>query len=137
MEDLRVVEELHLLPELVVEPLRKILAAPLHQVPLVDGDDHAAAGLLGCPGNRRVLVGRALDGVNEEDGHVGLRDGALGDQHAHRLDIPPRATRPARRIPAVSRIRKVRFCHFRIESTVSRVVPGMALTIDALPSVSD
>ena len=43
---------------------------------------------------------------------------------------PDRATRPGRRIPAVSTILKFRRCHVSIASTVSRVVPGMSLTID-------
>ncbi len=42
---------------------------------------------------------------------------------------PARATRPGRRMPAVSRILNVRFCHLSTASTVSRVVPGMSLTI--------
>ena len=33
-------------------------------------------------------------------------------------------------MPAVSTIRKVRLCHFSTASTVSRVVPGMSLTIE-------
>ena len=41
---------------------------------------------------------------------------------------PPRATRPGRRIPAVSTIRKRRRCHASGESIASRVVPGMSLT---------
>ena len=131
VEDLRVVEELHLLAQLVVEPLREILAAPLHQVPLVGGDDDAAPGLLRLAGDRRVLVGRPLDRIDDEHGDVGLRDRAARDEDADSTPpARPRATRPARRIPAVSRIRNVRFCHLRIASTVSRVVPGMALTID-------
>ena len=43
---------------------------------------------------------------------------------------PLLATRPARLMPAVSTMRKVRWRHFRTASTVSRVVPGVSLTID-------
>ena len=88
VEDLRVVQELQLLAQLVVELLREVLPAPLHQVPLVGGDDHAAAGVLGLSGNRRVLVGGPFGGVHDQHGDVRLLDRAACDEDADHLDLP-------------------------------------------------
>ena len=73
----RVVQELQLAPQLLVELFRELRAAALHQVPFVGGDDDAAAGLLGFAGDRRILVGRSFGGVDHEDRDVGLFDRAL------------------------------------------------------------
>src|SRR5215203_7337986 len=42
VNDRRKIQKLQVEAQLVVERLRKILTLPLHQIPFVDGDDHAA-----------------------------------------------------------------------------------------------
>jgi serine/threonine-protein kinase len=87
VQDGGVLQELHLLAQLVVERLREIGAAPLHQVPLVGGDDDAAAGLLGLAGDRRVLIGGPFGRVDEQHRHVRLADGAPREDDAQRLEL--------------------------------------------------
>ena len=79
-----------------------------------------AAGLLGLAGDRRVLIGRAFDRVDDQHRHVRLLDRAPRDHHADALRAGPlRATRPGRRMPAVSTIRNVRLCH--LSTRIDRV----------------
>ena len=132
VQDRRVVQELHLLPQLVVELFREVLAAPLHQVPLVGGDDRRRSRP-SRPPRRSSRPGRSRPSTASmmRTATSACVDGAPGDEHADRLDLRrPRATRPARRMPAVSTMRNFRLCHLSMASTVSRVVPGMSLTID-------
>jgi hypothetical protein len=97
VQDRRVVEELQLLPQLVVELLREVRPAPLHQVPLVHRDDDPAPGLVGGPGDGGVLVGGPLGGIDEQHRDVRLVDRPLRQHDADRLDLAAarHAPRPA------------------------------------------
>ena len=59
VEDRRVVQELQLPPQLVVEFLVVVGAPAFHQVPFVRRDDDAAARFVRLAGNGAVLVGGA------------------------------------------------------------------------------
>ncbi len=88
VQDRRVVQKPHLAAQLVVELLRIVRPAPLHQVPLVGDDDDTRPGFLGFAGDRRVLVGRPLDRVDDEDGDVRLFDRPARDHDRDPLDLP-------------------------------------------------
>ena len=61
----RVVEELQLLVQLVVELLDELRAASLHQVPFVHRDDDPGARLVRLAGDRGVLIARAFDRIDD------------------------------------------------------------------------
>ncbi len=117
------------MPRLLVELLRVLRAAILHEIPLVRDDHDAAAGLVGLAADRRVLIGRAGARVDDERDDVRVADRLLRAGDADHLDRPPLATRPGRRMPAVSTMRNRRRCQMSGLSIASRVVPGMSLTI--------
>ena len=65
----------------------------------------------GFAGDRAFAIAGALDGIDDEHGDVGARHRALGEDDADRFDLPAAATRPGRRMPAVSTMRNCRLCH--------------------------
>ena len=52
----------------------------LHQIPLVGDDDDAAAGAIGLAADRRVLIGGALDGVDQQRDDVRVGDRFLRER---------------------------------------------------------
>ena len=59
----------------------------LHQVPLVQHDDHGALAVGGEARHALVLVGQADGAVDDQDGHVGTVDGAHGAHEAVVLHV--------------------------------------------------
>ena len=113
VQDRRVVEELHLLPQLVVEPLREVRAPPLHQVPLVGRDDDRRSR----PSRPRRRSWRPGRWPPRPSRRAARRRRPCSMARRARITLsasscPLRATRPARRMPAVSTMRKVRLLPF-------------------------
>ena len=134
VQDRRVVEELHLPAQLLVELLRELRAAALHQVPLVRHDDDAAAGLLRLParwprpGRWRPPWRRPRAPTTSASSIARFATSTLTAS-----TWPPTAPRgPAAACRRCRRCGSVRRCQVSRASTASRVVPGMSLTIDTL-----
>ena len=128
MENRRVVEELQLVAHVLVEDLRGVGALLFHQVPLVRGDDDAAARLLRGAGDGAILIGRPNGGIEHEHDDIGALDGALGEQDAQRFDLRLRDLAGPANAGGVDDA-ELRPCHCSNESTESRVVPGTSETI--------
>src|SRR6185295_1639253 len=111
VQDRGVVEELHLAAQLLVELLREVGPPPLHQVPLVGDDDHAAAGLSASPA---MVASWSVAPSTESITRMAISACSIARRAITTLTDstwPARATRPGRRIPAVSMMRNRRLCH--------------------------
>ena len=62
-------------------PQEHLLALLVHQVPLVVDQDQGSAGINGLLDHAHVLLADRLGGVQQDDGDLGLVDGALRAQH--------------------------------------------------------
>ena len=62
-------------------PQEHLLALLVHQVPLVVDQDQGTAGIDGLLDDAHVLLADRLGGVQQDDGDLGLVDGALRAQH--------------------------------------------------------
>ena len=62
-------------------PQEHLLTLLVHQVPLVVDQDQGAAGIDGLLDDAHVLLTDRLGGVQQDDGDLGLVDGALRAQH--------------------------------------------------------
>ena len=87
VENRREVQELQLVAQVFIEFLGGVFALILHQIPLVGGDNHAAAGVFRCAGDGAVLIGRALRRINHQHDDIGALDRATAKQHADRFDL--------------------------------------------------
>ena len=71
------VQEAQVVPQLLLE-IDGGEGVLVHQIPLVDHQDHGRAGLLGVAGDHRVLMGDPLHRVDQQQGNVGPGHRLLG-----------------------------------------------------------
>ena len=76
-----------MIAQVLVEDLRGLGALLFHQVPLVGGDNHAAARVFRGAGDRAILIGGSHGRVDHQHDDVGAFNGALGQHDAERFNL--------------------------------------------------
>ena len=103
-----------------------VLIVFLHRVPFVDGNDARLALLVGEARHLRILLGKALCGVDHDDTHLGALHGRQTAQHA----VPLHAVLHFAAFAQAGSVDKRKFAVPVVHITVHRVPGGARLVGD-------